>query len=419
MIRALLKAGSTLLTIFLVNCLYAQENYVPGYIIDLKGDTVKGFVDYRNWEVNPKRLNFKNDMGVPDVYFPTNIIEFKALDEIYVGAIVEVEISPYEDRFLLEDPVPKFRRDTVFLNTMIRGKKSLYYYRSINGRHNFYTGQYPAFELLVTKKYFKKEDGRTLIAYNKRYIGQLSLYLNDCSDLQQMINTTTYTPPSMSKLFKHYYNCTTYAPAFHKEVENIKTETGALLGASLSSLRFKGADLPYLSQADFTESASVAAGLFFDAILPRNQGKWSIHNELLFTNYSIDGIYTDYSNENSFTITKSRFAYSYLKVYNMLRYKYPVGGIFMHINGGISNGYALKAKQGKTADRTFYSTHEIGQSAALTHEGRYEFGYTAGLGFKRGCYTLDLRAESGTGMSQIPNTQSVSTRYFCLLGYGF
>ena len=33
----------------------AQKNFIEGYIITLKKDTVKGTIDYREWNLNPIR----------------------------------------------------------------------------------------------------------------------------------------------------------------------------------------------------------------------------------------------------------------------------------------------------------------------------------------------------------------------------
>ncbi len=38
---------------------FGQSNYKPGYVITLKGDTLKGLIDYREWNSNPKSINFK------------------------------------------------------------------------------------------------------------------------------------------------------------------------------------------------------------------------------------------------------------------------------------------------------------------------------------------------------------------------
>lgn len=41
----------------------AQSNFRPGYVITSKNDTVKGYIDYREWSFNPGDINFKLSPG--------------------------------------------------------------------------------------------------------------------------------------------------------------------------------------------------------------------------------------------------------------------------------------------------------------------------------------------------------------------
>ena len=54
-----------LFVFFLSVCLssFAQSNYKPGYVVDLKNDTLKGFIDYKEWENNPKAFTFKSNLN--------------------------------------------------------------------------------------------------------------------------------------------------------------------------------------------------------------------------------------------------------------------------------------------------------------------------------------------------------------------
>jgi hypothetical protein len=45
----------------------AQTNYKPGYVVTLKGDTLRGFIDYKEWIKNPKYISFKNTPGNREV----------------------------------------------------------------------------------------------------------------------------------------------------------------------------------------------------------------------------------------------------------------------------------------------------------------------------------------------------------------
>ncbi len=51
--------------LFLLFCIlvysnvFSQKNYLPGYIINNEKDTIKGYINYRNWNINPKKISFR------------------------------------------------------------------------------------------------------------------------------------------------------------------------------------------------------------------------------------------------------------------------------------------------------------------------------------------------------------------------
>lgn len=117
---------------------YSQENFLPGFVINNSGDTLKGFIDYRNWAINPKVVDFKSPAtSHPTTFIPPDIKEFSVKDEIYVSGIVEVENTSIEENRLQYDSKLKITVDTIFLQTLLRRKKGLYYYMNNNGRVNF------------------------------------------------------------------------------------------------------------------------------------------------------------------------------------------------------------------------------------------------------------------------------------------
>jgi len=55
----------------------SQENYVPGYIIGNDGDTLRGFIDYGKWDINPDRIRFKATTAEDGVFYnPIDIAGF-------------------------------------------------------------------------------------------------------------------------------------------------------------------------------------------------------------------------------------------------------------------------------------------------------------------------------------------------------
>jgi hypothetical protein len=116
----------------------AQQNWVPGEVVMSNLDTVSGFIDYRNWRKNPdKVLFYTNSPSDAKSYTPLDIHAFRTKDESYVAAIVDSEISPRAEGSLTSDPVMKLKRDTVFLQAILVGAKSLYFNKNVWGNDNF------------------------------------------------------------------------------------------------------------------------------------------------------------------------------------------------------------------------------------------------------------------------------------------
>ena len=410
----------TIIGILIFQTSFCQENYLPGYIIPLNGDTLHGFIDYQNWGSNPDKIYFKDKISDTIVsYTPFNIIQFGVLDEIYVSAKVQTEVSTDNTIYIDYDKDLKFKIKTVFLQTIIKGPKSLYYYVSNIKKKNLYIKQDTGYELLIHKKYLKDQEGKTVITENKRYLGQLSLYLQDCKTIQSKLEDMDYNTESLEKLFQFYYNCTQSGIKFQKKTEKVSTEVGVLAGLSLTSLKISGSnEFVYLVNTHFHQSVNFSTGLFLNIILPRNHEKLSIYNELSFSAYNVTS-HSSTDQDNSNITRTSTFAYSYLKVINMLRYKYPIGNLFVYANAGFSNGFAISAKNHQIVESKIYDPQIDEKSKALNRSRNYEQGFVVGLGsnFKR--YSCEFRYENGNGMSDYSTLNTATFKYYFLVGYTF
>jgi hypothetical protein len=398
----------------------SQENYIPGYVIKNNTDTLFGFVDYRDWEYNPNMIMFKTSIEKnPISFIPSDIIEFKAGDEIYTSGIINTEVSPIKTDKLNDDAQLKLKVDTAFLLTFFRGSKSLYYYKNSSGREYFYINQDKEFDLLVYKRYLKQRDSKRVVMENKRYLGQLTLYLNDCETINSKLQYTTYNRNSLVELFQYYYKCSSSDISFQKEKEKIQLEVGIMAGISLTSLEFRSEAFVYLVEAGYEPSINITSGMFFDIIMPKTQGKWSINNEILFSTYKVMGSYEDYENENHYSITKTEIGYSYLKINNLVRFKYPIGHLFLFLNGGISHGTSISETNYKKKESKFYSTDSVIEELALDDTRKHERGFILGTGVKYGKFSLEIRYEKGNGISEYSALNSLTKRYYFLLGYRF
>lgn len=50
-------------------CAFGQQNYQPAKVTTLAGDTLRGFINYRGWDRNPRVVSFKPDLQAPEQLF--------------------------------------------------------------------------------------------------------------------------------------------------------------------------------------------------------------------------------------------------------------------------------------------------------------------------------------------------------------
>lgn len=110
---------------------FAQSNFKPGYVVGLKGDTLKGSIDYKEWEHNPKQFTFKSSAGVLQQFTVQKSKAFAVTGfEYYEKYIVRVSQDTINATQLHSTLDTIYQVDTVFLHTMVKGRYfSLYSYR--------------------------------------------------------------------------------------------------------------------------------------------------------------------------------------------------------------------------------------------------------------------------------------------------
>lgn len=418
-----LKIITFLFLILIFNNLsYSQENYISGFIIKNNYDTVNGFIDYRNWIKNPEKIDFRIGTKTATVsYLPTDIKEFKVENEIYVSGIVEIETTSLLDSELELNLQSKITIDTVFLQTLIKGEKGLYYYKNYDGRGNFYVSNGSGFELLVYKKYLKPNINENLVTEYNKYKIQLASYLSDYYIVHFKLKDTKYNKKELTKLFQEYYTFSSSEVEFKRKRDKILAEFGLLAGGSYTNLKFSSWSkmFDFVTESNYEPSIDFSAGAAINFVLPWYQRKFSIDNDLLYSTYNFENRREDITNEDIYSITTTRFSYSYLKINIMPSFKYPVNNVFFFFKAGISNGFAISETNHKKTEYTVYSVSSVSENTALTYTRKHESSLVFGTGIKYKKISFEARYERGNGMSDIINLVSKTNRYYLLLGYRF
>ena len=412
--------------ILIIRTAVAQQNYQPAKIFTMNGDTVKGYLDYRNWGNNPYKVRFKTTPeSEPRIFKPFDIDGFSVKNEIYVSAAIQRETSPIKTGELEYDPELQLEKDTVFLKAVILGPKSLFYYKNAQEKKDqFYIRLDSQFQLLIFKKYLKgveqNNTTREIVFENRTYIGQLRVYLTDCPTIQTKLKNLKYDMNHFIKLFHYYYECTDMQIDFEKKIERVKVELGILSGLSIAKVNFQTeSDISqFLVNSHFQPSYNYAGAFFTDFVFPRNQRKFSLLVELFYNRYYFTAEYTDKVNEDHYTIYTTQIGYSYIKQNFMLRFKYPVGKTYLFINGGVSLGSAVSGINSlKKYSKFYYDEHTTYQSALAARH--LEQSLLLGLGVRYKWFLFEIRGETGNGMARNYGIKSTVNRIYFLLGFRF
>lgn len=413
-----------IIAILAIKTSFAQNGFVPGYILKLNGDTLNGIINYSESMQKLDSVAFKEKES--DISRNYGVLELKGFMEggiIYRSAIVETETtSNYTDDLEAYSKL-KIEKDTAFLRTVIDGPKSLYYCTNRIRKNQYYIRTDSSYELLVYKRYLAEAKVNSNVVdiakENNRYKGQLQVYLNDCGNITSKINTAEYKLKSLEKLFLHYYECTGLNMDKHNKTENISFKAGILSGVSMTKIKFSSDVFTYLSECNFKPSYNFTAGFFVDVISPFAQKRLSLCNELTYMSYEINGHYLNYTNKNYYSNNYTTIGFSLLKINTMIRYTYPIGKLNIFLNLGMANGYTLKVKNEWKEELKYYSTNRTNVGKAISSIHKYQTGYFVGLGTKYQNYFAEMRYEYGSTISNIAGLSSSIDHYYLTVGYYF
>lgn len=369
---------------------FAKSEFLPGYIINIQGDTIQGFISYDGWDFNPDEILFKpGKMRTPQYYLPIDIQGFGLQDKRYVSGIVQKETSPYLDRELLTDPALRLVADTVFLQTLIGGDKSLHYLRDWDEKEHFYIQEDSIYKLLLHKTYVEYKGGRKEY-HNMRFLGQLSRYFWEESLLQEVIASTSYDRSSLEHLFTTYLNLQGKTSVYRSVIHKVAPVWGVVAGISSTILHV---DSEYFI-VGFGPSINFTGGFSVELAMAGRLRDLSFCNELLYSSYKMEReVRVDY-----FPTNFAKFDFDYIRLNTMIRYRPS----WFFVNAGFSNGLCIHQ----------YNT-------VFEKVRSYEIGLVLGAGLKYKNFSMEYRKEIGDGISSYVYLSSNTSRAQILLNYSF
>ncbi len=393
------------------NSTFSQKNYQAASVVTLSGETLTGEIDYKNWKKTPEKILVRKDKSSAGVSYGVNdISSFTVSDDVYKRAIVEiVEREDELNKLRIGDSFPT-RTDTVFLLSVVTGPKSLYYYTD-NVDHFYITNDDGSYQLLNFRKF---RDADQNVAVIKFYISQLKDYFKNCSVVS---NNLRYKASELRKTFLSYYDCTGRNPDYFQKPDNEKVELGLIAGGTNTSFKVSTSNSDLIGKVDYSKSNDVTAGVFADLVFPRQRGRISLINELMYSSYKAVGNYSYAVNPYIVDDYSYQFQYSYVKLNNMLRYKFFAKNAIIFVNGGIANGIAVNEVNKYVKTRTANGEKSTSTGTAFEDTRKWELGIIAGAGVRYNRVSLELRGERGMGPFRAANYSAKVDRYSALVAF--
>ncbi|HRO45398.1 hypothetical protein [Agriterribacter sp.] len=282
-----------LLTGFIAISAFGQNNNKKGYVVENNGDTLRGWINYKNWRKNPQQILFKKDSLTDNVakFGPDDIICFEITGfDKYIKAIVEKDIRPVDQNQLVEGTENMTITDTVFLRQIVSGS-TIDLYELIDTKPHYFIKEAAGPFKELSYKVFINE--RSNIANQKNYINQLRAVAGNKempSSLETKINTAGYKEQDLKEVVAaiNKLNGSVYYSTGSTSGSRIKAALFAGIGGGYSSLRFKGEQF-YMEKMSYSGGFSPYFSVGMDLVEQRNLQALFIRIELSYYSTSYTG----------------------------------------------------------------------------------------------------------------------------------
>ncbi|HVN58854.1 MAG TPA: hypothetical protein VMT63_11185 [Bacteroidales bacterium] len=319
LLAAILISGATV-------C-WGQKNLKPAYIIGLKNDTTRGFIDLRgDIRSSGECLFYDSRGGSLRRYLPGEIKGYGFLDgRFYVSHTATVKEAEKQ----------------VFLEYLLKGIISLYYLREIDGDHYYIEKEGKIYELTNEKKVVKDKNDefeRSYQVQSNQFKGVLTYLFFGTKEIIPEVQKATFDRKSLIKISLDYHNLVCKDKSCEVFAGNGKTMYFSIGPAMryefYNTIKFGTTLAGYKFTADPELSAGVAMNFRLTAI----NEKLNLGIKSLYSRAGLNGINSE-KNLVETTVTKYHLNDNRLLNSAELSYRLP-GGKF-HPFAGIGYGMGI------------------------------------------------------------------------------
>lgn len=275
----------------------AQDNYKQGYFIKNNGTVQKCLINDRDWNTTPQSFTYKlEEIADPHQMGVDGVREFYVNEQLYRRYTVDIDRSSDELKGLSGQKKPDFKKETLFLQQLLRGRANLFLFKDEqNKRYFFNVDDESKADQLIYKRYYVNNH----IAKNNRFREQLWSALRCETMTISNVRNLDYNKDDLMDYFEDYNSCVgaDYEIVTPKKTSEMDVDLSLQPGMNFTSFDFE--NTAHKRTGDFSTEGSIHLGLELEFILPSSNQKWSVflapfyrqyEKEVMLKNHSSSGV---------------------------------------------------------------------------------------------------------------------------------
>ncbi|AEW02212.1 hypothetical protein Niako_5983 [Niastella koreensis GR20-10] len=332
----------------------AQKNYQKGQVVLTNRDTLKGWIDYRNWHINPTSIRFKQDSLADGArQFTTNDISFfQVAGDKYLKAFITKDMLPVDVNSLAADSTEMQQTETAFLRVLVEGpvlnlyevydfKPHYYIQDSTKSYHELTNKITLGVEHPLGDEHNPVGDEHIKMHVHDYYHGELMAYLllqpKYDKKLARQIQTIGYTEKELGKVVAALNGVTGQNVPYVSNNRKKALSFYAGAGAIYSTLTFSG-DNVYLKGMDFGWNTGPAIMAGVELFSDRSFRELSFRLEVAYSSisYKADNLLTRNSVGSDtihYELKQRNITPSLIVLYHIIRrekFRYYIGAQFAY-----------------------------------------------------------------------------------------
>lgn len=291
---------------------HAQSDFREGYVITNEGDTLLGYVNYREGLKIFLVCEFRKTPSSESIeYHPEQIRAYRFKDDKLIVS----------RKLVLDENPPKH----YFMEVLVDGSLTLYQYRD-----RYFVGKADSIEHELTNVRSETYiNGKRMSKESGQFKGILMFMTRDCPEQKKSIETAQFNQREMTTIVENYNDCVGTSISYKAKKAWFIAIPGITSGVNSTSFSYDNDRIP----SDFSNDMTYTVGVDFELKAPRVNEYFSVYTGIFY----VKNKFFSYMEETPYVVVyrhEVTLEYSQVKVPITVRYTFPERNITPYFNVG-------------------------------------------------------------------------------------